>query len=122
MKPKISICKKMCIECGFAPKSIDNTLYQETLEYLLKGIIFPCHMELKKVTGSENQGVEKLKEIKVCRGYVIFAKKYRPELYVLNNTWKWLFDQINDTEFDDIVTMTELFQKHSKTIIRSLNE
>jgi len=122
---KISICKKTCNKCGFSRKGTKNTLYKEILHYISQGKVFPCHLELKKVTGSENSGVSKLKEVKICRGYVGFIKKnldnttFNP---ILVEYLSDFMDQINDEELEDIYSKEELYEAHQDTIHVSLRE
>jgi len=52
MASKVTTCKKMCIECGFSKDSLRGTLQPELLQYIFfEQKLFPCHLELKKITG-----------------------------------------------------------------------
>lgn len=112
---KIEPCKQICKECAFNGNTKD-TLYAEAYKMLNTGTIFPCHMYLKAHTGSESYGVEKLKDIQVCRGYVAFVKKHKfYEQYqpAIRKLWdNFLLDKIDDSELDDILSLHELEQNH----------
>ncbi|MGB1226437.1 MAG: hypothetical protein ACPG9K_00985 [Poseidonibacter sp.] len=109
---KIGLCNKICKECGFIKKGTKDTLYAEAKEMFQNGAIFPCHLYLKSQTGSENIGTEKLKEIKVCRGYVSYVSLHHPEIIAHNDTWKSLFDELNPEDFLDIYEPEELEENH----------
>ncbi len=115
--PKIEVCKKICNECGFTGATSD-TLYADFYNILKSGIIFPCHKYLKSQTGSESYGVEKLTTIKVCRGYVAFAKKYSAISAVISKypslspIWKDLLNDIQDEELATILSLEQLKGHH----------
>ena len=115
--PKISVCSKICSECGFTGSTSD-TLYAEFYNIVKQGVLFPCHMYLKSQTGSESYGVEKLTTVKVCRGYVAFVKKYNLISAIANNypsvvpVWRELLDNIQDVELDSILSLDQLKEKH----------
>lgn len=108
---KITSCKKICSTCALNGNSKD-TLYAETYEIINQGKIFPCHEYLKSKTGCEYFGTESLQEIKVCRGYVAYMKLNRPELAMFTTIWEYLFNKIDVSELEDILSMKELEQNH----------
>lgn len=113
MKQKIKVCNKICSECGFTKDGTENTLYHETLGMMMTGVIFPCHMELKKISGDMSYGVEKMSEVKVCRGYVAFNKKNNFRLEVRRNPiWASMLAEISDEELDNICDIDELHRRH----------
>ena len=116
-KLNITVCNKVCSTCGFTKDGTSNTLYADFYDIVKEGKIFPCHMYLKSKTGFENLGTETLDEIKVCRGYVAFIKKY-PEFM---NDWSpqirfvWessLLSKIEPNELDNIQSLAELVKTH----------
>ena len=115
--PKISVCSKICPECGFNGSTTD-TLYAEFYNIVKQGTLFPCHMYLKAHTGNESYGTETLKEIKVCRGYVAFVKKYGLISGIASNYpfmvryWQPLLNKIRDDELDDILSLDQLKEIH----------
>ena len=115
--PKISVCSKICRECGFNGSTTD-TLYAEFYNIVKQGVLFPCHMYLKSKTGNESYGTETLKEIKVCRGYVAFVKKWGIIAGIASNCpqavpyWQPLLEEIRDEELDSILSMDQLKEKH----------
>ena len=115
--PKISVCSKICSECGFNGSTSD-TLYAEFYNIVKQGILFPCHMYLKSKTGNESYGTETLKEVKVCRGYVAFVKKYNLISAIASNYpsrvtyWKPLLEEIQEEELRDILSLKQLVENH----------
>ena len=114
---KITTCSKACVECGFTKDGTTDTLYAEMYDIAENAIVFPCHMFLKKHTGSENTGVETLKEIQVCRGYVAFMLKNKIDvIYQLTGIpaviWEGLLDSIEPEELDNICSLEELEARH----------
>ena len=115
--PKISICSKICNECGFTGATKD-TLYAEFYNIIKQGILFPCHMYLKSKTGNESYGTETLKEVKVCRGYVAFVKKYNLISAIASNYpsqvkyWKPLLEEIQEEELTNILSLDQLKDNH----------
>lgn len=115
--PKISVCSKICNECGFTGATKD-TLYADFYDILKRGVVFPCHKYLKSQTGSESYGVEKLTTVRVCRGYVAFVKKYGVINAIASNypslvpIWKELLDDIQDEELDTILSLEQLKDHH----------
>lgn len=113
----ITTCEKICCECGFNG-STEDTLYADIVDIAKQGVVFPCHMYLKSKTGSENQGTETLKKIKVCRGYVAWFKKFNLIAGLASNypsrvkLWQELTDQIKDEELEPILDMEELRKIH----------
>jgi hypothetical protein len=114
---KIETCK-LCNECGFLRGGIKGTLKPELglFDIIENQILFPCHLQLKAVTGSENQGVEIYAEetntFKVCYGYVASLHKSRviPKHPVMRSLMKSL-----DTESDDykrVMTIEETLKYH----------
>ena len=115
--PKITVCSKICNECGFNGSTTD-TLYAEFYNIVKQGTLFPCHMYLKSKTGNESYGTETLKEIKVCRGYVAFVKKWGLIAGIASNYphvvpyWQPLLKEIRDDELDQILSLDQLKEKH----------
>ena len=115
--PKISVCSKICNECGFTGSTTD-TLYAEFYNIVKQGTLFPCHMYLKAHTGNESYGTETLKEVKVCRGYVAFVKKYGLISGIARNYptqvkyWQPLLKEIRDDELNDILSLDQLKSIH----------
>ena len=115
--PKISVCSKICNECGFTGATKD-TLYAEFYNIIKQGILFPCHMYLKSKTGNESYGTETLKEVKVCRGYVAFVKKYNLISAIASNYpsqvkyWKPLLEEIQEEELTNILSLDQLKDNH----------
>lgn len=115
--PKITVCSKICNECAFNGSTKD-TLYAEAFNIINKGIVFPCHKYLKSKTGNESYGVETLDEVKVCRGYVAFIKKYylhKVENWRADIQYIWfqnLLNKIDDLELDEILNLDELIENH----------
>ena len=69
---KITARSSYCPECPYLEKNkehLDKTQYENIVQH---NAVFPCHMELKKVVGSDNSGVEiyasVVSEFVVCRG------------------------------------------------------
>ena len=114
---KLTICSKICSECGFNGSTSD-TLYAEFYNIVKQGILFPCHMYLKSKTGNESYGTETLKEVKVCRGYVAFVKKYNLISAIASNYpsrvtyWKPLLEEIQEEELRNILSLKELVENH----------
>lgn len=113
---KITCCEKVCNECAFNGNS-ENTLYAESYNIIDNFMVFPCHIYLKSKTGYEHLGTESLKEIKACRGYVAFMKKYhRKDLekheVERKEIWNKLFNQIKENELNEILNIKELEVKH----------
>ena len=109
--PKISVCSKICNECGFNGSTSD-TLYAEFYNIVKQGVLFPCHMYLKSQTGCEFLGTETLNTIKVCRGYVAFMKKYHTHQIRHNKVWDYLINQIEPEELDAILSLEDLKANH----------
>ena len=115
--PKISVCSKICNECGFTGATSD-TLYAEFYDIVVQGALFPCHKYLKSQTGNESYGTETLKEIKVCRGYVAFVKKCGIVAGIVSNYpsavpyWQPLLKEIRDDELDQILSFSQLKKIH----------
>lgn len=112
MKPNITLCEKICNECGFSTKGTTNTLYDEAYDIIRMGTLFPCHMYLKSITGSESHGTEHLTTVKVCRGYVAYMSLYAPYPKYLSSIWKDLFNQLDMYDIDSIHTPQSLIESH----------
>lgn len=114
---KISVCKTICNECGFNGSTTD-TLYAEFYNIVKQGTLFPCHKYLKSQTGNESYGTETLKEVKVCRGYVAFVKKYNLISGIASNYpsivkyWKPLLEEIQEKELSSILSLDQLRDNH----------
>ena len=109
--PKISVCSKICNECGFNGSTTD-TLYAEFYNIVIQGTLFPCHMYLKSQTGCEFLGTETLDTIKVCRGYVAYMKKYHSFQIRRSKVWEYLTSQIEPKELDSILSLEDLKANH----------
>jgi hypothetical protein len=113
----LTVCNKICKECAFNGSTKD-TLYAEFYTIMKQGILFPCHLYLKSQTGNESYGTETLKEVKVCRGYVAFAKKYNLISAIASNYpsqvkyWIPLLKDIKIEELRDILSLEELIENH----------
>lgn len=115
--PKITVCSKVCSSCAFNGSTKD-TLYAEFYNIVKQGVLFPCHKYLKSKTGNESYGVETLDEIKVCRGYVAFVKKYGLIAGIASNYpfmvryWQPLLNEIRDDELNQILSFSQLKDIH----------
>jgi hypothetical protein len=109
----IEPCKSVCHECGFLYGSDQGVLTRDFIPMMKAGTLFPCHMKLKEVTGSINQGVDKYVKnshtLKICRGYVLSMKK--SGIPPLNEAWVKLY---KDVEGDDtkVMSLPEAIQYH----------
>ena len=114
MLEKITCCKKACIECGFLYGSVRGSLWPSTVNYILDGRIFPCHMELKKVTGSENTGVEiyceTVKEIRICRGLI--QSMYKSVIEPKNKAIEKLYELVKDDDMSNVMNIDEVVKYH----------
>lgn len=114
---KLTVCSKICNECAFNGSTKD-TLYAEFYAIMKQGILFPCHLYLKSQTGNESYGTETLKEVKVCRGYVAFVRKYNLISAIASNYpsqvkyWKPLLEEIQEEELTSILSPEELMKNH----------
>ena len=67
-------------------------------EIIEKGVLFPCHLQLKAVTGSENTGVEQYiaekDTFKVCRGLI--ESSFISGLHMYNPVWTKLYAQLDE--------------------------
>jgi hypothetical protein len=109
------VCRdKPCHECGFIIGSDKGTLKKPLLDYLKNGIIFPCHLELEKVTGSENTGIEEYIEavdkIKICRGLVM--SMYKSNLKPKNVIIEKLYSIVKDDDMSNVMTIEETIKHH----------
>ena len=109
---KISVCNKICTECGFSKHGSKNTLYAEAFDIMKTGTLFPCHMYLRSISGSESHGTEHLTEVKVCRGYVSYQFLYGKIPANTVQTWNYLMSQLNESDMEDIYTPDELIANH----------
>lgn len=109
---KIVTCSKVCKECGFVKGGTKDTLYKDIDHIIEEGIVFPCHMYLRDNTGSENTGTETLQEIQVCRGYVAYMRKNKPEVLAKHPIWLQLFNEITSEDIDRLLTYEELEANH----------
>ena len=112
---KITVCKKMCIECGFHKDSQRGTLHKELIEYVMEQKLFPCHLELKKVTGSENEGCDiycnEVEEVRVCRGLI--ECMYISQIEPINIDTEKLYSLVKDNISEGIMNLGEVVQHHS---------
>ena len=114
---KVKPCDKPCVECGFKKDSQVGVLQPEILDFIKNGNLFPCHMKLKEVTGSENTGVELYKAtqevIYVCRGYVesvVKSSLKMPNQFI----WEDLINQVKNDLHDDIMDIQESLKYHGR--------
>lgn len=108
----IKPCNKICKECGFIKGGATDTLYAETAEMVHQGILFPCHMELKAISGDESYGVEQMDDVRVCRGYVAFMRLNYPDLANLSVVWKDMMNEITNEELAITYTTNGLIANH----------
>jgi hypothetical protein len=114
---KIETCK-LCDECGFLRGGIKGTLKPELglFDIIENQILFPCHLQLKAVTGMENLGVEIYAEeantFKVCYGYV--ASLHKSGILPIHHVMKSLFDSldIESDEYKKVMTLEETLKYH----------
>jgi len=113
---KIAPCKEVCNECGFLNDSQVGVLKESMglLDIIEKGVIFPCHLHLKAVTGSENTGVEQYAEdkdtFKVCRGYV--ESMFMSGKQLDNPAWRHLYMQLSGEFHPKIMSIQETIDYH----------
>lgn len=112
----IEPCSKVCSECGFLPGSPVGILQPEIREYIAKGILFPCHMKLRSVTGSDNQGVELYMTVqptvKVCRGYIIAMIK--SGIPPQNQAWAKLYHAVGSDIDPRVMDIQETLKYHKR--------
>ncbi len=112
----IKPCNELCYECGFFNDSQVGVLKESLglVEYIEKGIVFPCHLQLKAVTGCENKGVEdyaeKVNEVLVCRGYV--ESMFISKKHLDNPMWQHLYKQLDGKINPKTMTLTETLKYH----------
>ena len=112
----IEPCKEVCHECGFLDGSQVGVL-KESLglkEIIDKGVVFPCHLQLKAVTGSENTGVEQYAEqkdtFKVCRGLI--ESSYISGLHRGHPLWENLYKQLDGNINQKTMNIEETLKYH----------
>ena len=112
----IQPCDEVCHECGFLNDSQVGVL-KESLglkEIIDSGVIFPCHLQLKAVTGSENTGVEIYAEekdtFKVCRGLI--ESSFISGLHTDNPSWKVLYEKLDGKLNPKTMTIRETLEYH----------
>ena len=110
--PKITLCSKICRECGFSKIGTQNTLYAEAIEVINQGILFPCHMYLRSQTGDESRGTELLSEVKVCRGYVAYMSLYAPKYITAPAHWQHLIAELTYDDLKVILRPDDLYDSH----------
>ncbi len=122
LKPnEIEPCQEVCHECGFLNDSQHGVLKEDLglLDIIKDGILFPCHLQLKAVTGSENEGVEQYVEetntFKVCRGYVesMYISENGAE-FADNPIWKKLFNDVKGNINPKVMTISETIDYHKQ--------
>ena len=112
----IKPCDEVCHECGFLNDSQVGVLKESMglIDIIEKGIIFPCHLKLKAVTGSENTGTEIYAETKdtfqVCRGYVESMFLSGKELG--NPAWRDLYEKLDGKFNSKTMTIEETIEYH----------
>lgn len=115
---EIKPCDEVCSECGFLNDSVPGVLQEELglAEIVRDGVIFPCHLQLKAVTGSENTGVEEYAahkdKFKVCRGYV--ESMYISGMHKNNPIWKNLFAMLDGKINTKTMNILQTIQYHKK--------
>lgn len=112
MTPNITLCPKICTECGFTKYGTTDTIYADAIDIIDRGILFPCHMYLRAHTGDESHGTETLDEVKVCRGYVAYQFVNGTIPTYLVQTWNNLWAQLKSDDLDDLYTPEELIANH----------
>ena len=120
LKPEeIEPCSEVCHECGFLSDSQVGILKEELgLKYIVEnGILFPCHLQLKAVTGSENSGVEQYADekdvFKVCRGFVeSMYLQDREAKAVQGVIWQKLFSDLDGNINPKTMTIDKTMTHH----------
>jgi len=68
MKPRDT----MCVECPYRPENKKHLNENQYAKIVQHNAVFPCHMEMKGVVGSTNEGVElyvqKVDTFVICKG------------------------------------------------------
>ena len=112
----IEPCKELCHECGFLNDSKIGVL-KESLglkNVINTGQIFPCHLELKAVTGNENKGVEVYvatqKHFKVCRGLV--EASFLSNLHMDKPLWLMLYKKLDGRINPKTMNIEEALARH----------
>lgn len=112
----IEPCEEVCSECGFLNDSEVGVL-KESLglsEIIEKGVIFPCHLQLKAVTGSENTGTELYAEkkdtFKVCRGLV--ESSFISGLHLDKDIWQLLYEKLDGRLNSKTMTIEQTLEYH----------
>ena len=112
----IQPCDEVCHECGFLNDSQVGVLKESLgLQNIIdKGIIFPCHLQLKAVTGYENKGVEIYAEtkdtFKVCRGLI--EASFISGLHTDKPEWNNLYMQLDGKFHPKIMNIEETLEYH----------
>ena len=64
--------ERMCKECPYKKENQKHLSVEQHKEIVKVGAVFPCHMDLREVVGSDNSGVELYAQIVdtfvICRG------------------------------------------------------
>lgn len=109
----ISLCNKVCIECGFLKDSKKGVLTPDVIHIVNRQILFPCHLELKKVSGSENTGVEQMEDVKICRGLVesLVVSNIKPKHHEMQK----LMNQIDEPN-ENIMEINDALRYHGRII------
>ena len=109
-------CDEVCNECGFLNDSQVGVL-KESLgltEIIEKGVLFPCHLQLKAVTGCENTGVEQYIEekdiFKVCRGLI--ESSFISGLHLDNPMWQQLYEKLDGKFNSKTMTIEQTLEYH----------
>jgi len=70
----VTIMPKVCPECPCHKNALPGSLVLKDAVPMVGRALFPCHMDLEAVSGSNNTGIEMYKETKdvfhTCRGWV----------------------------------------------------
>jgi hypothetical protein len=114
----IEPCKSVCHECGFLQGSQKGVLTPDVVHFVKTGTLFPCHLQLKAVTGSENQGIEiyvqTQETIKICRGYVI--SMYKSGIPPKHKLWAKLYNDIKSDDMSSIMSIPEALNYHERLL------
>ena len=112
----IEPCDEVCHECGFLNDSQVGVL-KESLgltDIIEQGVIFPCHLQLKAVTGSENTGVEYYAEtkdtFKICRGLV--ESSFISGLHLEHPMWKLMYEKLDGKINPKTMNIEQTLKRH----------
>ena len=113
---RVEPCSEVCFECGFLSDSQVGVLKESLglVEIIEKGVMFPCHLQLKAVTGSENTGVEQYMEekdtFKVCRGLI--ESSFISGLHTDKEVWQEMYEKLDGKLNSKTMTIQETIEYH----------